>query len=671
MKNKLKTLILSSLCMAMLLSVPVMAETAVVYSQPQNALNNSTTKTAFNKIDAAVTAVVNAITTLRTKEDDEKTAKEAYDAAVESQSKAQSELDLATTNKDEALAKLNELKAELAKQQEVYDSAVKVYNTANSSLTAENKKVTTAQTALDTATKNKTTAETNLSSKETALETSVDAYKTARENYYESVPVTLKLSYRLLGDKSSPVSGWDQHLPSGPIYDIRDLSECEEIVVESFSGDSLAKASQNAVLKSVFTTSKGTFEIAGYFDNNSIESLQKEYVTNGTPVLTNNDSIKYTNNDDDSIDPIRDYAFKLYGLDVIGEEVLSDLQRSSTLVPVENYVAYELFCSVNDEAEGEQIAKDCGIQLQKYTYKVAIFYTEEDLDIVISRAESLGYHLEKNRVIDLYSNAGNSNRVGMTQITGVTIPYTAKDYTDTDQLFTSFNRPEYTIYIPVLQTSTPSEQPAEEGVITVIYKTNETTIAEDEFSVGTSGENSVIELRTFEKRTNSDGSEEYYAYIDSNGNEITSDKAYELYISQSGIEYKAGSVYTVNVKLIKTTTESVDTPISTPEPTPTATPIPEEKEKNDDKLSVQYVKGRELFTDLGWKYFTKKNLNTLANRVATQYSINLVEVDYLTHKAYYHTTEDPEVVVERGKENGWAEIFVNPEKNVDGTMKYN
>lgn len=51
-----------------------------------------------------------------------------------------------------------------------------------------------------------------------------------------------------------------------------------------------------------------------------------------------------------------------------------------------------------------------------------------------------------------------------------------------------------------------------------------------------------------------------------------------------------------------------------------------------------------------------------AEEIAALYSIELVSFDWGV--AVFHTEEDPETVLERGRENGWPELNLNNEKQL-------
>ncbi len=62
----------------------------------------------------------------------------------------------------------------------------------------------------------------------------------------------------------------------------------------------------------------------------------------------------------------------------------------------------ELFCMVDNEEEGRRIAELYGITMVEYTYKVAIFTTDEDISEVISRGKENGWPtLEVNYVVNV------------------------------------------------------------------------------------------------------------------------------------------------------------------------------------------------------------------------------------------------------------------------------
>ena len=67
------------------------------------------------------------------------------------------------------------------------------------------------------------------------------------------------------------------------------------------------------------------------------------------------------------------------------------------------YAENILTAEIRTEYEASTIAEKCGITLEKWENGHALFYTEEDLDIVIQRAEAQDvFVLRKNEKIDYY-----------------------------------------------------------------------------------------------------------------------------------------------------------------------------------------------------------------------------------------------------------------------------
>ena len=69
----------------------------------------------------------------------------------------------------------------------------------------------------------------------------------------------------------------------------------------------------------------------------------------------------------------------------------------------EKYAENILTAEVESEDEAIAIAEKCGIVLEEWSGGLALYYTEEDLDVVIKRAEDQGiYVLKKNIKMELY-----------------------------------------------------------------------------------------------------------------------------------------------------------------------------------------------------------------------------------------------------------------------------
>ena len=75
---------------------------------------------------------------------------------------------------------------------------------------------------------------------------------------------------------------------------------------------------------------------------------------------------------------------------MIGESDMTALKSGEMGAPEDVVKGRELICLADSREEAEEIAKSYGIELVEFSYGVASFHTDEDLQDVITRGKGKG-----------------------------------------------------------------------------------------------------------------------------------------------------------------------------------------------------------------------------------------------------------------------------------------